>query len=153
MKSVVGRSELKGKVTIARRYPISTATCAARARSDRPGRPVADLTRPGSIRLVGVTEVAMFPADPVHATDARMTARRPLMVLALVSALTGCVGQVPSGPLVEYCPGQPPATRQATCEASYVLVAKDADNPPAPPGEHRLRKGDRAGFVLSPTAR
>lgn len=79
-----------------------------------------------------------------------MIARRPLLALALLSALTGCAGRPPSGPLAEYRPGLQPTTVPVTCAANYVLVAKDAATPPAPPGEHHLRRGDRVGFRLGP---
>ncbi len=72
--------------------------------------------------------------------------RRPLLALALVSAVTGCVSPPPSGPFVEYRDGLAPTTRKVTCEANYQLVATDAPAPPGPFGEHHLRKGERVGF-------
>ena len=75
-----------------------------------------------------------------------MTARCPLVALALLSALAGCVSAPPDGPLVDYRPGLPPVTRKVTCEADYALVAKDAAAVPGPFGAHHLRKGDRIGF-------
>jgi hypothetical protein len=75
-----------------------------------------------------------------------MTARRPFLALALLSALTGCVSPPPNGPLVEYRPGAPPVTGTVKCEANYVLVAKDPNAALGPFGEHHLRKGERVGF-------
>lgn len=75
-----------------------------------------------------------------------MTAHRPLLALALLSALTGCVSSPPDGPLVEYRPGLLPVTQTVKCEANYVLVAKDASGVTGPFGEHHLRKGERVGF-------
>jgi hypothetical protein len=75
-----------------------------------------------------------------------MMTRRPLLALALLSALTGCVSPPPDGPLVEYRPGLPPTTQKVRCEANYVLVAKDASGASGPFGEHHLKKGERVGF-------
>jgi hypothetical protein len=80
-----------------------------------------------------------------------MKAPRPLLALALLCALTGCVSSPPpNGTLVEYRPGQPATTQPVTCEANYVLVARDAAGPPGPFGEHHLRKGERVGFRCEP---
>lgn len=75
-----------------------------------------------------------------------MTPRRPLLALALASALTGCVGAPPNGPLAEYRPGSPPVTGKVTCEADYALVARDPAGAAGPFGAHRLKKGERVGF-------
>jgi hypothetical protein len=75
-----------------------------------------------------------------------MTARRPHFALALLLSATGCVSSPPDGPLVEYRPGLPPMTRKVTCEADYMLVARDAAAAPGPFGVHHIRKGGQAGF-------
>lgn len=75
-----------------------------------------------------------------------MTARRPLYALALASALTGCAGPAPVGSIAEYRPGSPPVTREITCEANYVLVARDPNGPSGPFGEHHIHKGENVGF-------
>jgi hypothetical protein len=69
---------------------------------------------------------------------------RPLLALALVSALTGCVAAPPAGPLVEYRDGLTPITRPVKCPATYVLRA---DPPGAVPlAEHHVAEGERIGF-------
>lgn len=71
--------------------------------------------------------------------------RRFVMVLALLSALTGCVGSPPSGPLVEYRDGLTPITRPVKCEAKYALRTDGA--PDAPPVVERFAvEGQRIGF-------
>jgi hypothetical protein len=75
-----------------------------------------------------------------------MAVRRPLLALALLAVLAGCVSSPPDGPLVEYHPGLPPVSRKVTCEADYTLVARDAAAVQGPFGAHHLRKGDRVGF-------
>ena len=71
--------------------------------------------------------------------------RRFLMTLALLSALTGCVGSPPSGPLVEYRDGLTPITRPVKCEAKYAL--RTAGPPDAPPVAERFAvEGQRIGF-------
>jgi hypothetical protein len=92
---------------------------------------------------------ALVSSDSTHVRGQIMTARRPLLALALVSALTGCVNRPPDGPLAEYRPGAPPVTRSVTCEANYVLVAKD-ESGAGPFGEHHLRRGERIGFRAGP---
>ena len=72
--------------------------------------------------------------------------RRPMFALALLSALTGCASPPPTGPFVECRDGLPPVTRPVTCEANYVLVAKDAAAAPGPFGEHHIHKGEQIGF-------
>ena len=72
--------------------------------------------------------------------------RRTVFALALLSSLTGCVRPPPTGPFVECRDGLPPVTRPVTCEANYVLVAKDAAAPPGPFGEHHIHKGEQIGF-------
>jgi hypothetical protein len=79
-----------------------------------------------------------------------LTARRPLLALALVSALVGCVSSPPNGPLAEYRPGAPPVTRTIPCEANYALVARDGSGAGGPFGEHHLRTGERVGFRPGP---
>lgn len=70
--------------------------------------------------------------------------RRFVMALALVSALTGCVGSPPDGPLVECRAGLTPITRPVQCPATYVL--QPVDPPGAPLAEHHVAKGERIGF-------
>lgn len=72
--------------------------------------------------------------------------RIPLLALAMLFALAGCVSPPPSGPLVEYRDGQTPTTRTVQCEANYELVAKDASAAPGPFGNHHIRKGEVIGF-------
>ena len=75
-----------------------------------------------------------------------MTARRPLLALALVSALTGCVSAPPSGPIVEYRSGSPTVTGKVPCDAKYTLVTRDENEPRNTFGEHCLQKGQQLGF-------
>ncbi len=75
-----------------------------------------------------------------------ITTRRPLLALALISALTGCVSAPPAGPIAEYRPGSPAVTGKVTCDAKYALVARDENKPRDGLGEHHLQKGDRVGF-------
>jgi hypothetical protein len=71
--------------------------------------------------------------------------RRVVLALALVSALTGCIGSPPKGALVEYRDGLTPITRRVPCDATYRLCR--ADDPDAPPlVEPRARENDRIGF-------
>src|SRR5262245_59605238 len=72
--------------------------------------------------------------------------RFPPLTLGMLFALAGCVSQPPGGPFVEYRDGLTPTTRTVTCEANYVLVAKDAAAAPGPFGEHHIRKGEAIGF-------
>jgi len=75
-----------------------------------------------------------------------MTRRRPLLALALCSALTGCVSAPPAGPIAEYRPGSSSVTGKVTCEANYALVARDENGLRDSFGEHQLRKGQQVGF-------
>jgi hypothetical protein len=71
--------------------------------------------------------------------------RRPILALALVSALTGCVAGPPPGPFVEYNPDLAPTTRRVTCPAVYIL--RHADRTDSEPlAVHRVAKGERIGF-------
>ena len=72
--------------------------------------------------------------------------RRPILALALLSALTGCVAAPPNGPLVEYHAGLTPITRPVKCPATYVLTAADQYRGPVPLAEHHVAKGERIGF-------
>jgi len=72
--------------------------------------------------------------------------RRPLLALALCSALTGCVSAPPVGPIAEYRPGSPSVTGKVTCDAKYALVAPDENGQQISYGEHQLRKGEQLGF-------
>jgi hypothetical protein len=75
-----------------------------------------------------------------------MSFRRPLLALALVSALTGCLSTPPCGTIAQYSPGSPSVAGNVTCEANYTLVSRDENGPRATFGEHHLRRGDRVGF-------
>jgi len=75
-----------------------------------------------------------------------MITRRPLLVLALVSALTGCVSAPPSGPIVEYRPGSPSVTGKVPCDANYTLVTRNENGPRNTFGEHCFQKGQQLGF-------
>ncbi len=75
-----------------------------------------------------------------------MKSRRPLLALALVSALTGCVSAPPAGPIVEYRPDSSPVTGKVPCDANYTLVARDENGPRNSFGEHHLLKGEQVGF-------
>lgn len=75
-----------------------------------------------------------------------MSLRRPLLALALASTLTGCVSTVPCGPIAEYRPGSPAASRKVTCNANYTLVSQDENGPRGTFGDHQLRRGQRVGF-------
>lgn len=71
--------------------------------------------------------------------------RRVVLALALLSALTGCIGSPPAGPLVEYRDGLTPITRRVPCDATYRLCRSDAADAP-PLAEPRVRENDRIGF-------
>ncbi len=75
-----------------------------------------------------------------------MTPRRPLLALALASALTGCLSAPPAGPIAEYRSGSTAVTGKAPCDANYTLVARDENKPRDSFGEHRLKKGECVGF-------
>ncbi|WP_439627208.1 hypothetical protein [Gemmata sp.] len=75
-----------------------------------------------------------------------MPVRRPLLALALASALTGCVSAPPNGPIALYSPGAQPVSGKVPCDANYALVARDENGPRDAFGEHHLRRGDRVGF-------
>lgn len=71
--------------------------------------------------------------------------RRVVLALALVSALTGCIGSPPTGPLVEYRDGLTPITRRVPCDATYRLCR--SDDPTAPSLiEPYIKENDRIGF-------
>lgn len=72
--------------------------------------------------------------------------RRPLLALALLPALTGCVAAPPTGPLVEYHAGEPPITRPVKCPATYVLTTTDQPTGRPPLSAHRVMKGEWLGF-------
>ncbi len=69
--------------------------------------------------------------------------RRPLLALALVSAVTGCVSAPPDGPFVEYRAGLTPITRPVKCPGTYAL---HADGQPAPLLTRDAVEGERIGF-------
>jgi hypothetical protein len=71
--------------------------------------------------------------------------RRFVVALALVSALTGCIGSPPNGPLVEYRDGLTPITRRVPCDATYRLCRSDDPNA-APLAEPYVKEGQRVGF-------
>ncbi len=75
-----------------------------------------------------------------------ITTRRPLLALALASALTGCVSAPPAGPVAEYRTGSPAATAKVACDANYAIVARDENGPRGPLGERHVRKGECVGF-------
>jgi len=79
-----------------------------------------------------------------------MTARRPILALALVSALTGCVSAPPSGPIVEYRSGSPSVNGKVPFDAKYTLVTHEENGPRSSFGEHCLQKGQQLGFRSEP---
>jgi hypothetical protein len=73
-------------------------------------------------------------------------ARRPQFALAFLSALAGCAGPQPKGPLVELRDGITPITRPAPREATYALIATDQPHGPVRIAEHQVGEGQRIGF-------
>jgi hypothetical protein len=69
-----------------------------------------------------------------------------MFALALLSALTGCVNAPPTGPLVEYRPGEVPVTRPVKCPATYILTSTDQPTGEPPLAAHRVSKGEWLGF-------
>jgi hypothetical protein len=71
--------------------------------------------------------------------------RRPVLALAILSALTGCIGSPPKGPLVEYRDGLTPITRRVPCDATYRLCRSDDYDAP-PLAEPHVKENQRIGF-------